>query len=111
MKLEQILSSCEHRCYQKGIKIPRDPDYPASAWGHYLPGDEPGNYCDITSFSCEIEDVPLEDCPKIKLTNTICLHCKEDTSQDIFLHKIQGSEYYICQVCQSIFSKNDLSIK
>lgn len=60
---------CDCRRYRRGYKIPRDPGYPAMAWGGYLPGDEPGNYCSETDCSCEPgANIDLEDCPRMELT-------------------------------------------
>ena len=59
---------CRYRTYFSGCKIRSGDDgYPCSAWGHYLPGDEPGNRCTETESDCSgYDEIDLEECPRME---------------------------------------------
>lgn len=60
------LSSCSQRTYVKGQKISGH-GYPTSAWGHYLPGDEPHYECSVSGAYCPSDDpVHFDECPRIE---------------------------------------------
>lgn len=48
---------CQYQKYSKGFKC-RGDDWPAMMQGQYLPGDEPGFYCDELDDHCCMEDCP-----------------------------------------------------
>jgi hypothetical protein len=94
---------CEHRKYQKGCKIASgDPYYPASAWGAYLPGDEPGNYCDFNECSCECyTPIEIDSCGRMEKTEKVCPKCLEEEIESIVYFDKDLDEYY-CPECGEI---------
>lgn len=54
---------CQHAKYSHGHRIGYDPGMPDFMHGSYLPGDEPGWYCDIDGRACEEDDYPHMGCP------------------------------------------------
>ena len=96
-------NDCDYRRYSKGCRIPCDPGYPAMAWGGYLPGDEPGNYCSETDCHCEPGgDVNLEDCPMMKLTSLRDpeLEPGEDTKNSPILKDKETEELYFSEIAE-----------
>ena len=88
---------CPHCEESKGYPIPKDGNYPESAWGHYLPGDEPGSRCALSGDRIpEIFGVPLEDCPRLKPMDCACASCGSDLWWDT-----EDQEYRCpsCGVC------------
>ena len=99
------LKDCDHRSYQKGCKIPVGASsYPSMAWGSYLPGDEPGYYCELLGGGCNEEGPDSYDvCPRMEQTETPCPNCLEENQGEIFrefdlwLDKDENILY--CQEC------------
>ncbi len=50
---------CNNKIWSPGYPIPKDDGYPASAWGSYLPGDEPGWKCMENDTACLGEECPI----------------------------------------------------
>lgn len=51
---------CPYAVWNKGCKIPKSNYYPERAWGHYLPGDEPGWDCELLDGPCQPDNCPDE---------------------------------------------------
>lgn len=84
--------NCRYKVYSKGCKIPKDPHYPCSSWGSYLPGDEPGYYCELDDEECNIENtMKLEDCPRMEKTH---IKLAIDVNSYNLWKDIETKEYY-----------------
>lgn len=102
---------CDHRKYFKGCKIGNDPSYPCSAWGHYLPGDEPGHICSITDIHCdEREEILIDSCGRLELTTLLCPLCKEEDEKDVKVYYDIDDKDYMCPECSETYKKEDLIV-
>ncbi len=72
-----VFANCKYRLESKGMRIPyNDDSYPNYAKGHYLPGDEPREYCSKTDEDCfENDDISVTDCFRFKKAECICSDC------------------------------------
>lgn len=87
---------CDKAYYSKGHKIGRDPGMPCSAWGAYLPGDEPGWRCGGTDEPIG-DDIDHEDCPLfLDATKFTCT--------------LVGLEDYCEKRCETMFVNSDEEI-
>jgi len=93
MTVMTSFENCSKRVYFKGRKIPKDPGYPCSAWGSYLPGDEPGYYCSETEEECnESCEIGIDECPRMSITDikvkldddTISTLWRDEDSDDLY---------------------------
>lgn len=95
-----FFDNCPHRQYSKGYKIPvGSSNYPTSAYGHYLPGDEPGYYCDLDETCCdEGKFKKINECCRMIKQNIFCPECLKEDSK-IEMYKDLDDNFLYCPEC------------
>lgn len=96
--------SCSHCYYSDGHRT-YGANVPGFAQGAYFPGDEPGDYCDLTKEPCPNADGrhPM-DCVEKEELNLVCPSCSADGI--VHLAKNAANQVF-CPVCGIRYETDD----
>lgn len=108
---------CCHQEWFEGYRSGPSDYLPASSWGCYFPGDEPGYKCALTGDYCPREDDNPFECDCIEDTEILCPDCLEyalenpdEENEPIYLQK-NGEGVLLCNCCGEHFNKDEITKK